>query len=61
MKINAGFRTVPMSWEYYEIVQGATIVGLVLGVTLGVLMFINLVRRAREVKFTLLYGRAVGA
>jgi len=49
-----GFRTIPMSWEYYEIVQGATIIGLVLGVVLGVVMLVNLVHRMGEVKSTML-------
>ncbi len=50
----SGIRTVPMSWEYYEIVQAATIVGLVLGVVLGVIMLLNLLRRMHEVNSTVL-------
>jgi DNA-binding CsgD family transcriptional regulator len=52
-----GFRTVPMSWEYYELVQGSTIVGLSLGVVLGVVMLVNLVRRASEISSTMLAAK----
>jgi DNA-binding CsgD family transcriptional regulator len=49
-----GIRTVPMSWEYYEIVQAATIVGLTLGMVLGVVMLRNLLRRIHEVNSTVM-------
>lgn len=52
-----GLRTVPMSWEYYELVQGATIIGLILGVVLGVVMLVNLVRRASQMRSTMLAAR----
>ncbi len=49
-----GFRTVPMSWEYYEVVQGATIIGLLLGVVLSIVMLVNMLRRQNEVRSTML-------
>ena len=52
-----GFRKAPMSWEYYEAVQAATIVGLVLGMVLGVTMLVNLIRRQRQVASSMMAAR----
>jgi DNA-binding CsgD family transcriptional regulator len=52
-----GFRKAPMSWEYYETVQAATIVGLLLGMVMGIIMLVNLLRRQQEVKSTMLVAR----
>ena len=44
-----GFRTVAVSWEYREIVQIVTIVGMLLGAFLGIVVLFGIGRSMREV------------
>ncbi len=52
-----GWRQVPLSWEFHEIVQIITIFALLLGAVLGIVAFRNLARQRREMARQLLVAR----